>query len=218
MLFEEEVNFANLIKECVSDPFLQEVADKYHYLKKDLPELKKVAQAMQKSMTAEAAFGCRQEKGAEKHNPCCSVVMTLGEGVDQLQDSYTERALLTESYMVEAMGGEILLKSYMLFNKWIEKNTVYHVAKYFFPGSERECPIEELPKVLTEVSLPVRCNESYYLIPKKSVAFYALLTKEEGVRCVGICENCGRRDCQNRSHAEKLLPYGYARILGRVYL
>lgn len=219
MLFAEEKSFANLIEECISDVFLKEVADKYHYMEKDMSELKSVAEAMYSAMEAMAAFDCYQEEqGVEKHNPCCGVVMTLGEGVDQLQDSYTEAGLLTESYMVEAIGGELLLRAYMVLNMWIEKNTSYHVAKYFFLGSEKEYPIEKLPELLRQVSLLVGCNERYYMTPKKSVAFYALLTKEEGIRCKGICESCKRYDCQNRSHAEKLLPYGYAKILGRTFL
>lgn len=81
----------------------------------------------------------------------------------------------------------------------------------------------------------ITCNDRFCLIPKKSVVFWAELTKET-VRCAGVCDCCENVQCPNRipgnqEAAEKMesatakirwpdlfgrpLPYGYDRIFGR---
>lgn len=218
MLFATERSFCNLIEDMTSVSFLNRVAEKYHYLQKDLPELLAVAEKMQESIWKEASFEVGEHQHAmEEGDLRKSVVMTLGSGVDKLQDAYTEKERLTESFMIEALGNELLLCAYGVWNRWIEEQTDYHVAGYIFPGSREDYPLEQLPEFLTSVSGVVTCNESFLMLPKKSVAFYALLTKEAGVRCEGICQSCGRKDCQNRAREDRLLPYGYARILGRIF-
>lgn len=217
MLFAVEKGFYNLIDNMTSELFLKQVSEKYHYLPKDLPDLLIVAEQMQERILAEASFDVGESREPTEEGLCRGVVMTLGDGVDRMQDAYTEAGRLTESFMVEALGNEVLLRAYAVWNHWIEEKTDYHVAKYIFLGNNEAHPLEKLPQFLTEVSDVVTCNESYFMIPKKSVAFYALLTREDGVRCEGICQSCGRKDCQNRTKEERLLPYGYARIFGREF-
>lgn len=218
MLFKAEHSFCELIENMTEVSFLERVADRYHYRQEDLPELLVVAEKMQECIFGEASFEMGELQAAEEDDrPRQAVVMTLGEGVDRLQDAYTEKEKLTESFMIEALGNELLLCAYGVWNQWVEAGTEYHVASYLFPGSGKDYPLQELPELLTEVSDVVTCNESFLMLPKKSVAFYALLTKEPGVRCEGICQSCGRKDCRNRAREERLLPYGYARILGRKF-
>ncbi len=218
MLFKAEHSFCELIENMTTLSFLEHVAKRYHYLQEDLPELLIVAEKMQECVFREASFEIGELQVAQEGDRSRqAVVMTLGGGVDRLQDAYAEKEKLTESFMIEALGNELLLCAYGVWNRWIEAGTEYHVASYLFPGSGKDYPLEELPGLLTSVSDVVVCNESFLMIPKKSVAFYALLTKEPGVRCEGICQNCDRKDCRNRAREERLLPYGYARILGREF-
>ncbi len=231
MKFSEELFFKDLCDDMIMDGFLKEVIYRYHYMESDEPELYAVASAMQDVIRNEAAFDCtpRPDKRSgddtwlwQGMQPAKDqlpfVVMTLGAGVDTLQDFYIAEGKLTESFMVEALAGELLMKAYSSFNKWLAENTKYYVANYIFLGSEKGYPLEDLPKYLEGSSLSILCNECYYMIPKKSVAFFIRLTKDAGVRCPGICESCKRKDCPNKTKAERLLPYGYAKILGRDYL
>lgn len=215
MLFAKERTFLDLIHKMTSEAFLKRVAEKYHYLPEDMQELLIVAKIMKERILPEAFFDVGNDYVETKGEACRGVVISLGEGIDKLQDSYTQEGKLTESYMIEALGNELLLETYAVWNDWIEEKTDYHVAKYIFFGSNEKYPLEQLPGFLTRVSPSVTCNESYFMIPKKSVAFYASLTKEANIRCEGICQSCVRRDCPNRAKEEKWLPYGYARILGK---
>lgn len=216
MLFKAEHGFCELIENMTTVSFLERVAKCYHYLQEDLPELLTVAEKMQECILGEASFEIGEIQTAqESDRPRQAVVMTLGGSVDKLQDVYTQKGNLTESFMIEALGNELLLCAYGVWNRWIEAETEYHVASYLFPGSSDDYPLQELPKLLADISKTVTCNESFLMIPKKSVAFYTILTKEPGVRCEGVCQGCNRKDCRNRAKEERLLPYGYARILGR---
>ena len=170
--------------------------------------------------------------------------MTLGAGVDELQEAYLAEGKLTEAYMVEVLGSEILLLAYTTYNTFVAENTDAVVKRYYFLGtgekvvlkgnpgkgdSEADAQaldlrLEALPGILERSGLPVTCTEGYCMLPKKSVAFYAELTKDKAVSCEGICMGCGREDCPNRmavrNHTQgnrtldRPLTYGYARILG----
>lgn len=170
--------------------------------------------------------------------------MTLGKGVDELQEKLQEQDMLLESYMVETLAGEALMEAYSRFHAEIHRRTGWFVKQMSFLGSSSE-PIEQLPALLKMLDCNgqytasyITCNESLCLIPKKSVVFWAELTKE-GVRCAGVCDSCENVQCENRipdnpdnqEAAEKTegvvesirwpdlfgrpLPYGYNRIFGR---
>ena len=192
-----------------------------------------------------------------------AVVMTLGAGVDQLQEEMLAAGKLTEAYMVEVLGSEILLLAYSALNTWVKEHTDFVVKRYYFlgvgeyvtiqkdqwesidgEGIDGECTDEDgktagnrteaaakislelatLPDMLERSGLPVTCTEGYCMMPKKSVAFYAKLTKDRTATCEGICMGCGRKDCPNRMDVgertrgnrtlDRPLTYGYARILG----
>lgn len=172
------------------------------------------------------------------------VVMTLGAGVDELQEAYLAEGKLTEAYMVEVLGSEVLLLAYAAYNAWIAKNTDAVVKRYYFMGtgervfltrnpgqetqagdiSELDLHLEAIPGLLARSGLPVTCTEGYCMVPKKSVAFYAELTGDKAASCEGVCMGCGREDCPNRMISsermqgnrmlDRPLTYGYARILG----
>ncbi|MBR6152433.1 MAG: hypothetical protein IKQ25_14240 [Lachnospiraceae bacterium] len=187
-----------------------------------------------------------------------AVVMTLGAGVDQLQEKMLAEGKLTEAFMVEVLGSEILLLAYTAWNAWVKEHTDFVVKRYYFLGVGEYVTIYEadqdgmgggheaedhktarthtetaarislelatLPDMLERSGLPVTCTEGYCMLPKKSVAFYAELTKDKAVACEGICMGCGRKDCPNRMDAlertrgnralDRPLTYGYARIFG----
>ena len=151
--------------------------------------------------------------------------------------------------MIEVLSSELLLKSYQAYTQWVAGHRELHVARLHFLGAEipeNDAPgseiletassdkklssrlrLENLPALLQELQLPVTCNEAYCMIPKKSVVFYAELTKDAFTKCAGICLGCGRRDCPNRMEEKENFPlrfadmtdrplsYGYAKIFSK---
>lgn len=152
-------------------------------------------------------------------------VLTLGAGIDELQNDYTEKEEFCECYMVETIGNELLLDCYVMFNEWVAQHTGWHVARYHFFGSRDDLPAEGMRNVLEHwKDADVWCNEAYCLVPKMSVVFLAELTRDENQVCEGICMGCGNRNCPNRmgtlEDAQRwpdvpgnTLPYGDTRIL-----
>lgn len=100
--------------------------------------------------------------------------MTLGKGVDELQEKLQEQDMLLESYMVETLAGEALMEAYSRFHAEIHRRTGWFVKQMSFLGSSSE-PIEQLPALLKLLDCDgqytaayITCNESLCLIPKKA--------------------------------------------------
>ncbi len=221
--------FQDLIEEFTEPDFLKKVRDKFHYEETQADELKCVAVEML-PLIREEAFWERKELADMRDKDIIyeDIVMSLGAGIDALQDRYSSQGMLSRSYMLEVLAGELLLLGYGAYNRYIGENTDMHVARYHFLGSEDKFPIEEIPKLLAQTGGHVTCNEAFCMIPKKSVAFVAELTRDEEIHCEGICVGCGNRHCANRveedSKAGRMaarmtdlpLTYGYGRIFGKI--
>lgn len=225
--------FTELLDDFPGVNFLRAVHRKFHYGEEQFAALKAVAEEMLPIMRREAFWekaavsgdeGDRDDSGVAYEE----VAMSLGQGIDDLQDAYSRKGMLLESYMLETLASELLMQGYSAYNRLVGAEGTWHVARYHFPGSEAAFPLEMLPEMLRKLSGRVRCNSCFYMEPKKSVAFVAELTRDEKRRCEGICIGCGSADCPNRTEADSHrgylgkvaadlpLSYGYSRILGRL--
>lgn len=214
---------------------------RYHFPEDEREQLKQLCIRLKD--TCSDQISCRFAACPEKEDRLAAS-MTLGKGVDELQEKLQKQDMLLESYMVETLAGEALMEAYSRFHAEIHRRTGWFVKQMSFLGSSSE-PIEQLPALLKLLDCDsqytaayITCNESLCLIPKKSVVFWTELTKE-GVRCAGVCDSCENVQCENRipdnpdnqEAAEKTegvvesirwpdlferpLPYGYDRIFGR---
>lgn len=252
--------FEKVAEKCKTVAFLESVMSKAHYASEDRELLVDVLGKILDRMEEDAAWGAKdaeagraqemgQVAGASQAREmgqvaeaglAQEVVMTLGAGVDRLQEELLSEGKLTEAYMVEVLGSEILLLAYTVFNSWVKEHTDFVVKRYYFLGmgekaviggadgkekaAEVDLRLAALPEMLERSGLSVACTEGYCMVPKKSVAFYAELSKDRAVVCEGVCLGCGRKDCQNRMEAgerargnrvlDRPLTYGYARIFG----
>lgn len=243
--------FSEITALCRDEQFLHSVMKKYHYATEEYPTLKQIADQMIPCLETEAGWQDRdfEETFPEGERPFLAVGITLGKEIDGLQEKYLQSGLLTESYMIEVLSSELLLKSYQSYTEWVAAHRKFHVARLYFLGTEipenetseskpvesetpekrlgRRLRLENLPTLLRELQLPITCNEAYCMIPKKSVVFYAELTKDSFTKCAGICLGCGRRDCPNRMEEKENFPlrfadmtdrplsYGYAKIFSK---
>ena len=219
------VFFPDVLDAFLTSDFLEQVREKFHYGETRKAEFQTVAEEMLPLMRKEAFFV--EERQTEKNGVIYeNVVMSLGNALDDLQESYSKKGLLSESYILEVLASEVLMRGYEAYSCYVRENTGWHVAKYHFPGSEEAFPIDMLPQLLQNVTLQVTCNEAFCMQPKKSVAFVAELTQDEKVQCQVICVGCNQINCFNRIEdncqvrkrimkmADMLLTYGYSRIFG----
>ena len=204
--------FPVLLEEFHSAEFLENVRRKFHFEEEHTDEIRKVAEEMLPVMQKEAfwvstAYSMRYQ----------------GQTQDILQESYSEKGLLMQSYIVEILAGELLMRGYDAYNRSVAAHTDRHVARYHFPGSEEAFPLEILPDLLKDLTQEITCNAAFCMIPKKSVVFVSELTRDDTVHCQGICAGCGNSTCPNRTAADHLirkrmtdlpLTYGYSRIFG----
>lgn len=221
--------FPELLDEFISTDFLKKVRKKYHFDEEQAPQLQAVAEEMLPKMQQEA-FWIRQEsfpnnkwQSKDSDTTYENVAMSLGNGVDLLQEGYSEKGLLLESYMVEVLASELLMRGYDAYNRFVIEHSAYHVARYHFPGSEEALPLEILPHLLSGLTQKITCNSAFCMQPKKSVVFISELTQDETVSCKGICVGCTNTACPNRVEENNLLrkrmtdvplTYGYNRIFG----
>ena len=122
--------FTELLDNYPGPAFLEKVRGKYHYEKDWSEALKKSAlemlpflqkEAFWESMPAEwsdtvslrqsapeeeNAAGSRRKAAGTKYE---RVVISLGAGLDRLQEQYSEQGSLSKSYMLEALAGELLM-------------------------------------------------------------------------------------------------------------
>lgn len=243
---QREPFFPVLLEEFVSPTFLEKVRIKFHFEEEQTAEIRKVAEDMLPVLRKDAFWvraayltkmrqidlpethprEGRSENGqsAECLEPMYEKVgMSLGKGIDLLQEGYSERGKLLQSYIVEALSGELLMRGDDAYNRYVAEHTAWHVARYHFPGSEDSFPLEMLPELLKDLTQEITCNATFCMLPKKSVVFVSELTQDETVHCEGICVGCGNTACPNREKesdpirnklADMPLTYGYSRIFG----
>lgn len=223
--------FPELLHAFAKPDFLEKVRKKYHFDEAHRNEIRTVAVEMQSVMRKEAFWETQDipmhkaGRGDNQGTVYENVAMSLGSGVDALQDHYSAEGLLLRSYIVEVLAGELLMRAYEAYNRSVTERTAWHVARYHFPGSEEDFPLEMLPRLLENVEQKITCNSAFCMRPKKSVVFIAELTRDMTVHCEGICVGCTNRSCTNRIEGnhfiEKQMPdvaltYGYSRIFGIV--
>ena len=227
--------FREVLDDFLTPEFLEGVRKKYHFEQDGFMELHTAAKNMLPWMRREAFWDRKKYQMQEPLRPdACRkeanpiyecVVMTLGYGIDQLQESCNDRGGLLKSYMMEALASEILLKSYHAYEQFLRKKTGWHIARYHFPGYEEAFPLELLPDLLRAYAPRITCNSAFCMSPSKSVVFLSELTQEGrhgGSICLGCTNNhcpyrvtdvtSGKRQAQEKQDLP--LTYGYSTIFG----
>ncbi len=194
------VFFPEILDDFLSPSFLAGIRRKFHYGEEQDGELWEVAGEMLPRIREEAFWESRAHAFQTKADAVRyeDVAMSLGSGLDRLQEWYHKEGLLSKSYMLEVLAGELLMRGYGAYNDALSRKTGWHVAGYHFPGNGEDFPLEMLPRLLDRLTLKIRCNAAFCMIPQKSVAFIAELTKDENIRCQGICAGCSNGNCPGR--------------------
>lgn len=160
----------------------------------------------------------------EVHGKEVLAAATLGEGIDQLLEKWSDKGQILDSYAADCLAMEALQCLYGLLEDELVKKNVY-IEKYQFPD-----PDEGEDGSMADILKQIQCSEAIRLTrggalrPMKSVVFIGILTTDKDKRCSTICRDCGREDCPNRyslhmgNYREPgglRYSYGYQRIFGK---
>lgn len=194
------------LKLCLAEDVYRHIVARYHFRETDEKQLCGLAEELIR--VAAPALYCAP-CGLEKESRL-AVLVTLGAGVDDLQDSYLTRERLTEGYMIECIAMELLQNAYEQAAEKIYSRYGRWISGFDFVGEA--VPIEQMEELLRLLEPEeISCNQAYMLSPKKSAAFYTTLTDKRQSACCDVCESCGNISCAYR---KRNLTYGYQRIFG----
>lgn len=166
-----------------------------------------------------------------------AVIVSLGAKVDTLQNEYIRKERLTEGYMIECIGMELLKMAYELTAEKIWERFGLWIGAFGFLGDRH--PLE-LTEDVFHLLVPegISYNQAYMLTPKKTVVFMTTLQQERKGGYCHICDACSHLQCPNRQSVEETketekrteqgigfdkakqnqsanLNYGYQRIFGK---
>ena len=120
------------------DAFIEQVMRKYHFSTEEKEALQQVYEKVRTYMAPYAIYRINTRmRGVPllDAEQSALVAMTLGEGVDRLQEYYEREHALSESYMVECVANELLLQMYADFNQSYPKFHRRYVKRHL---SERK--------------------------------------------------------------------------------
>lgn len=222
----------------------------YHFKEADLDQLRCLGEILLR--TAEPVMYCApcrvtgsgRAAGIEAIAPerieestQLAVIVSLGAKVDALQNEYVNKERLTEGYMIECIGMELLKTAYELTAEKIWEAYGLWVSGFVFLGEQY--PLE-LTKDVFRLLAPeeISYNQAFMLTPKKTVVFMTTLQKERKDSYCHVCDVCSNLQCPNRQSGDETkkpekraehdtisakagqnnpvnLNYGYQRIFGK---
>lgn len=231
----------------LQDRQYRDMAARYHFAEHDLEQLKKVGALAKEAAEPVMYYGVFMqgaEVGEEQHDALgkerMAVIVTLGIGVDELQNRYIRRERLTESYMIECIGMELLRAAYEQAAERIHAHTGKWISDFEFVGDK--VPFDCMEVIFKRLSPKgISYNQAYMLTPKKTVVFLTDLCEERRESYCRICADCSHTECPDRMadnghnpeelwtgrssvesdvevHGEgtnQNLTYGYQRIFGK---
>ena len=181
---------------------LKEAAERYHFREEDFSLLDALYQGILPLLQIKAYYQWGRKGTPIQYEEYAIVFLTLGDGVDSLQDVYLERKCLSEAYIIECVSLALLSKAYEEFVKQLQRKTGKWAEKIDFLGDAY--PMEMLPDLYKEFGpMDITYNESLVLLPAKSVVFLLPVSadKQEGV--CNICSHCQNKRCIFRKEPER---------------
>ena len=134
------------------ETFMNCVLLKYHFSESDRERLTQVYEQMKICMGPYAAYRINQKVTgiqAIDDGPAAIVSMTLGAGIDRVQEHYMRHGQLEEAYMIDCLSSELLLQMYGEFNAAYAKFHRRYVKRYVFIGNE--IPVTVIPDLLQDI-------------------------------------------------------------------
>lgn len=193
---------------------LKNLIRRYRFAESDYAQLSALSRALQPIMQARAYYIWKQKEAPISYEDYAVVFLSLGDGVDALQEVYLEREAVTEGYMIECLASELLVKAYKECVRQLQAERGKWAEKIDFLGDTY--PVELMERFYSDFEgMPITFNAQYVLQPKKSVVFLLpMLPAQEGKKHAPchICGNCKNTDCifREKSDTENVRAEGDA--------
>lgn len=216
---------------CLQMRDLENLIQRYHFQKDDLPMLQSLYKAVLPLIHARAYSLWKPSALETELEDYSAVLLTLGDGIDALQEVYLERQCISEAYMLDCIGLSLLTGVYEDYAGQMQLQTGMRAVRLHFIGERY--PFSMLDKIADLMGkTDISYNAQYVMTPKNSVAFLLELEASdiptEGVlegahraaarsslchvRLAHICETCANMNCPYRQKED--YNYGYQRIFG----
>lgn len=216
----------------------KDILARYHFEEHDLELLKQVGGLVEKKISPTVYYEVFVQD--EENGEVCSgklsserlaVIVTLGIEMDELQNRYMHKERLSESYMAECVGMELLRAAYEQAAERIHAHTGKWISDFQFVGDKIPFSrMEEIFRLLAPQE--VSYNQAYMLTPKKTVVFLTALCEERKNSYCHVCADCGYMACPSRvtdgehntaelgdmqriAELNRNLTYGYQKIFGK---
>lgn len=232
-----------LLQLHLHDKQYKDMLARYHFGEHNLEQLRQIGNLVEEAaepvmyyevFVQDEAKG--NGSGGESTSERLAVIVTLGGDVDELQERYVQRERLTESYMIECIGMELLKAAYEQAAERIYAHTGKWMSGFEFVGER--VPLDNIEVIFRRLApQEVSYNRAYMLTPKKSVVFLTDLCDERKDSYCHVCADCTYLTCPNRRGADTVpklndnhktmesdsghgaetkqnLTYGYQRIFG----
>lgn len=190
----EEIMEKKLYIKLEEDDF-GKLQNKYHFLSEDREKLEGMYQAIFPLIETKAYYVWKERDDIIHYENYGVVFVSLGAGIDALQEVYIRKQCLTEAHMADCIGLELLMKAYEELIKHVQRETGKWATKIDFLGETY--PIELLPKLYRDFAgeIEVQYNQNFVLTPSKSVVFLLPMSDEKIGDPCHICENCSNVFC-----------------------
>lgn len=194
---------------------VERVLKRYHFEAEARAALETLEKAVRPLLQARAYY-CWNPAGIPAEGRMAAVLLTLGDGFDALQDLYLERQCVSEGYMLDCIGMELLMEAYEECVRRLQQECGEYASRLEFLGDRY--PLELLEELMPLTGARgITYNDQYVMTPRKTVAFLVPMEEQEKPRedpaqLLHICANCTNRTCEMRQ--EIPATYGYQRIFG----
>lgn len=204
---------------------------RYHFQQQDQPMLLSLYQALSPLLDIHACYLSHTHLKDVDLGKYAAVFLTLGDGIDEMQSIYLQRNHVSEAYMLECIGMELLTRAYEAFAGKLQSAMGVQAVRMHFIGDKYPYSVmDEMREQMGEIG--IFFNEQYCMTPQKSVAFLLELADTGGaanglagedvlkhthnalchVHLAHICADCKNTDCEYRQ--KENYTYGYQRIFG----
>lgn len=210
MLYTEKIQL-NL-----SEEDFHKMVERYHYEEKHLNMLMHLYYAIEPAIDGWCCYETEPQFYFLDDEPHVSVLVTLGKGIDCIQEAYQETGCIEEAYMLDCIGWELLWVAYGKVRQILQESQGLWQTDMEFIGER--CPMEEIATVVDYMGAKwdeiyhaegqgsfadrIKYNESYLLSPGKSVVYIAKVEKNKPKHQrdidIQVCDKCGNLSCPNR--------------------
>lgn len=178
----------------------------YHFQEQEEALLRTLAEQLYQRTDAAVYFAPKSPQEETR----LAVLVTLGAGVDEVQEEYTTAGHLLEAYMIECIAMELLKNAYEQAAEIIYDHYGSWMNGFDFLGDR--IPLEKMEEMFRILEPEeISYNQAYMLTPKKTAAFYTTLTDSRTAAFCDLCSACSHTRCV---HRKGNLTYGYQRIFG----